>query len=92
MVTDWGEGAHAGPRGTEAADLTKPDLIQRTFHAKATVFEILYATFTIDGEEYQFGPRHYLIGDWVLEFDFEGTLYLHDMSINTEDDVSFSGT
>ncbi len=53
-ITDWGEGAHAGPRGTEAADLTKPDLIQRTFHNKATVFEISYADLTID-EVYRFG-------------------------------------
>ena len=45
----WGEGAHAGPRGTEAADVTKPDLIQRTFHNKATVFEISSVILTIDG-------------------------------------------
>jgi hypothetical protein len=45
---DWGEDAHAGPRGTEAADVTKPDLIQRTLHIKATVFEIYSAILTID--------------------------------------------
>jgi len=39
--------------------------------------------------------RWSLVGDWVLEFDLNppgGTLYIHDMSITDENDVSFSGT
>lgn len=89
---------HAGPRGTELDDLTKPDLIQRTFHAKASNFVVFYAELSIEGEEtYYFDarPEWSLIGDWVLEFDLDppgGTLYIHDMSITDEDDVSFSGT
>jgi len=33
-----------------------------------------------------------LINDWALEFDYLGTKYNHDMSIDTQTDGSFSGT
>lgn len=56
MAIGWGEWGsyHAGPRGTEAENPTK-DLIQRTFHAKATDFVIDSVELTIDNQLMKWG-------------------------------------
>lgn len=90
MTIEFGGKSHGGPRGTEGQNYP----IQRTFHARDVTHGVSVATITIGSETYYFdaNPEWSLIGDWGLEFDFGGTLYLHDMSITDEDDVSFSGT
>ena len=67
FVTGWGEGAHAGPTKSEA----QPYPIQRTYHAKATVFNFSSVTLSVDGQnfnmtegDFEFDEEHSFNFNW----------------------------